>query len=123
MTSLCHHCHSLYSRQVAAEVAAPLSQAKKITMVSSGKGDVGAAKLTNEVFEVMAKLPHVVEGMTGVDIAKVRDPVCCVTSRSVQWRMQMFTCVHYISLACQGRSEYRAIVTIEINPNFFSDCF
>ena len=57
--------------QVAAEVAAPLSQAKKITMVSSGKGDVGVSKLTNEVFDVMSKLPHVVEGMTGVDISKV----------------------------------------------------
>ena len=56
---------------MAAEVAAPLSQAKKVTMVSSGKGEVGAAKLTNEVFEVMARLPHVVEGMTGVDISKV----------------------------------------------------
>ena len=33
--------------QVAAEVAAPLSQAKKITMASSGKGDVGVSKLTN----------------------------------------------------------------------------
>ena len=56
---------------MAAEVAAPLSQAKKITMVSSGKGDVGVSKLTNEVFDVMSKLPHVVEGMTGVDISKV----------------------------------------------------
>ena len=40
-------------------------------MVSSGNGDIGVSKLTNEVFEVMAKLPHVVEGMTGVDISKV----------------------------------------------------
>ena len=56
---------------MAAEIAAPLSQAKKITMVSSGKGDVGAAKLTNEVFEIMSRLPQVVEGMTGVDISKV----------------------------------------------------
>ena len=57
--------------QVAAEVAAPLSQAKKITMVSSGKGDVGASKLTGEVLQVMEKLPEVIEGMTGVNISKV----------------------------------------------------
>ncbi|CAH1785301.1 unnamed protein product [Owenia fusiformis] len=56
--------------KVAAEIAAPLSQAKKITMVSSGKGDVGAAKLTGEVMEVMGRLPEVVEGMTGVNISK-----------------------------------------------------
>ena len=40
-------------------------------MISSGKGDVGAAKLTNEVLSVMEKLPNVVQGMTGVDISKV----------------------------------------------------
>jgi hypothetical protein len=57
--------------QVAAEIAAPLSQARKVTMVSIGKGDVGAAKLTGEVLEVMEKLPKVVEGMTGVNITKV----------------------------------------------------
>lgn len=56
--------------KVAAEVAAPLSQAKKVTMVSSGNSDVGAAKLTSEVLEVVEKLPKVVEGMTGVDISK-----------------------------------------------------
>ena len=30
--------------QVAAEVAAPLSQTKKITMVASGEGEVGAGQ-------------------------------------------------------------------------------
>ena len=57
--------------QIAAEVAAPLSQAKKITMISSGKGDVGAAKLTSEVLEIVEKMPGVVQSLTGVDIAKV----------------------------------------------------
>lgn len=57
---------------MAAEIAAPLSQAKKITMVSTGKGEMGAAKLTGEVLQIMEKLPKVVEGMTGVDMSKVR---------------------------------------------------
>jgi hypothetical protein len=35
--------------QVAAEVAAPLSQAKKITMVSDGTGEIGASRVTGEV--------------------------------------------------------------------------
>ena len=35
--------------QIAAEVAAPLSQAKKITMVSDGTGEIGAARVTGEV--------------------------------------------------------------------------
>jgi len=56
--------------KVAAEVAAPLSQAKKITMVSCGSGEVGAAKLTDEVFGIVSKVPELVKGMTGVDITK-----------------------------------------------------
>ena len=57
--------------QIAAEISAPLSQAKKVTMVSSGKGDVGAAKLTGEVLDVVEKMPLLVQNMTGVDISKV----------------------------------------------------
>lgn len=56
--------------KVAAEIASPLSRTKKVTMVSMGKGDVGAAKLTGEVLDVMEKLPKVVENMTGVNITK-----------------------------------------------------
>lgn len=56
--------------KVAAEVAAPLSQTKKITMVSSGNGDVGAAKLTQEVFTIVSKVPELVKTMTGVEISK-----------------------------------------------------
>lgn len=56
--------------KVAAEIAAPLATTKKITMVSSGKGDVGASKLTGEVLDVVAKLPDVVEKLTGVNMSK-----------------------------------------------------
>ncbi|TMW45267.1 hypothetical protein DOY81_009655 [Sarcophaga bullata] len=58
--------------KVAAEVAAPLSQAKKITMVSSGQGEIGAAKLTGEVLQIVNKVPELVKNITGVDIARVR---------------------------------------------------
>lgn len=56
---------------MAAEISAPLCKAKKITMVSSGKGDVGAAKLSGEVLTLMEKMPHVVENLTGINISKV----------------------------------------------------
>ena len=59
--------------QMAAEVAAPLSQTKKVTMVSVGKGEIGAAKLTNEVLEVMERIPLMVESLTGVNVTKVID--------------------------------------------------
>jgi flotillin len=56
--------------KVAAEISAPLAQAKKVTMVSIGKGDVGAAKLTTEVLDVVERIPKVVEALTGVSINK-----------------------------------------------------
>ncbi|XP_030853232.1 flotillin-1 [Strongylocentrotus purpuratus] len=56
--------------KIAAEIAAPLSKAKKITMVSSGKGDVGAQKLTGEVMDIMDRIPLLVENMTSVNISK-----------------------------------------------------
>lgn len=46
--------------KIAAEVAAPLSQTKKIKMVSSGSGEVGAAKITSEVLDIVTKVPEMV---------------------------------------------------------------
>jgi len=57
--------------KIAAEIAAPLSQAKRITMVTDGSSDVGAAKLTNEVLSIMANVPNSVKNMTGVDITQI----------------------------------------------------
>jgi len=56
--------------KVAAEVAAPLSQCKKVIMVSTGNGPIGASKLTSEVLDVVEKLPLLIQNMTGVDISK-----------------------------------------------------
>lgn len=56
--------------KVAAEIAAPLSQAKKIKMVADGSSEIGAAKLTNEVLMIMASVPNSVKNMTGVDITQ-----------------------------------------------------
>ena len=47
-----------------------MSKVNKITMVSDGSGEVGAAKITGEVMDIMAKVPELVQKMTGVDIAK-----------------------------------------------------
>jgi len=55
--------------KVAAEIAAPLSQTKKITLVSNGDADIGAAKITGEVLDIMVKVPDMVNTMTGVDIS------------------------------------------------------
>lgn len=56
--------------KIAAEVAAPLSQTRKVTMISNGKSDVGAAKLTGEVMDIVTRVPEMVHKMTGIDVAK-----------------------------------------------------
>ncbi len=55
---------------IAAEVAAPLSQTKKVTMIGftdSGES-LGPAKLTNEVLNIMEKIPDSVTTMTGYKV-------------------------------------------------------
>ena len=56
--------------EVAAEVAAPLTKTKKITMISDSSSELGASKLTTEVLNIMDKIPETVSKMTGVDIAQ-----------------------------------------------------
>ena len=56
---------------MASEISNPISQTRKITMVSSN-GEVGASKLTGEVLDIMNKMPELVKNMTGIDVAKVR---------------------------------------------------
>ncbi|XP_047368236.1 flotillin-1 isoform X1 [Vespa velutina] len=56
--------------KVAAEVAAPLSQTKKITMVSNANETVGVEKLTMEIFNIISRLPILVKDITTVDITK-----------------------------------------------------
>jgi len=69
--------------KVAAEVAAPLSQAKKISMVADGSGEIGAAKLTSEVLQIMNSVPLTVKNMTGVDISATLSRGGLGASRSV----------------------------------------
>uniref|UniRef100_A0A3Q4I3F7 Flotillin n=1 Tax=Neolamprologus brichardi TaxID=32507 RepID=A0A3Q4I3F7_NEOBR len=55
---------------MAEEISRPLCEAKKVTMVSSGGGDVGVAKLSGEVLDIMTQLPEALEKMTGVNISQ-----------------------------------------------------
>ena len=56
--------------KIAAEVAAPLQNVNKVTLVAGPNGEVGAAKLTGEVLEIVRRLPKVIEEITGVDMSK-----------------------------------------------------
>ncbi|KHN80559.1 Flotillin-1 [Toxocara canis] len=44
---------------------------EEMKMISTSGGDVGAARLTQEVLDIMQRVPQLVSGMTGVDIFKV----------------------------------------------------
>ncbi|CAG5889162.1 unnamed protein product [Menidia menidia] len=56
---------------MAEEISRPLCEANKVTMVSSGGGEVGAAKLSGEVLDIMTRLPEAVEKLTGINISQV----------------------------------------------------
>jgi flotillin len=57
--------------KVAAEVAAPLTRVNKITMVADSNGEIGAARMTDEVLSIMTKVPEVINTMTNVDIKSI----------------------------------------------------
>uniref|UniRef100_A0A8C4DLB1 Flotillin n=1 Tax=Dicentrarchus labrax TaxID=13489 RepID=A0A8C4DLB1_DICLA len=61
---------------MAEEISKPLSAANKVTMISSGGSEVGAAKLAGEVLEIMTRLPSAVEKLTGINISQVRWNMC-----------------------------------------------
>merc|ERR1712126_324703 len=54
--------------KIAAEVASPLTNVNKVTMVADSNGEIGAARLTEEVLSIMTRVPEVINNMTGVDI-------------------------------------------------------
>ncbi|XP_018087396.1 flotillin 1 S homeolog isoform X1 [Xenopus laevis] len=54
--------------EIAEEISKPLTQVKKIKMVSSGGSEVGAAKITGEVLDILNRLPDTVERLTGINI-------------------------------------------------------
>ncbi|KAM8954201.1 flotillin-1 [Pelodytes ibericus] len=54
--------------EVVEEISKPLTQVKKIKMISSGGSEVGVAKMTGEVLEILNRLPEAVERLTGISI-------------------------------------------------------
>jgi flotillin len=57
--------------QLAKNVAEPLSRIEKMVVINSGPGGGGASKITKDVADIVAQLPPIVEGLTGVDLAKM----------------------------------------------------
>jgi flotillin len=58
--------------QLAKNVAEPLGRIDRMVVVNSGGGrGAGASKITQDVADIVAQLPPVVEGLTGVDLQKL----------------------------------------------------
>ncbi len=61
--------------EIAHAVAAPLAKTGSITMVSTGGEGTGASKLTSDITRIMAELPAVVEGLSGIELRKLVEAV------------------------------------------------
>jgi flotillin len=56
--------------KIAAEIAAPMAHANKITMISDGSGKVGPSRITTEILNIMKTIPEAVTAMTGIELNK-----------------------------------------------------
>lgn len=57
--------------ELARAVSEPMSKIDKIVMVGGGDGSMGVSKLTEQVAQVLAQLPTVVESLSGIDLKKL----------------------------------------------------
>jgi flotillin len=62
--------------EMAGKISEPLAKTEKIVIINSGSGvGGGASKVTGDVAQIMSQLPPVIEGLTGISLAKLLDQV------------------------------------------------
>jgi flotillin len=61
--------------EIARAISEPLSKTESITIVSADGSSGGASRVTQDVANIMAQLPPVVESLAGIDIRKLVDLV------------------------------------------------
>jgi flotillin len=57
--------------EIASAIASPLAKTERIVLVSTGGETAGADKVTRDVTKIMAQLPAVLEGMTGMKLEEL----------------------------------------------------
>jgi flotillin len=71
--------------EVVRALAEPLTKVDKITIVSTGDGSngrgVGASQITNDVTNMIAQVPAIFEGLTGISLADLLKRVPGITDR------------------------------------------
>lgn len=70
--------------ELARAVAEPLGRTEKITIVSTGGNDqgIGASKLTKDVVDIIAQLPPILEGVSGVNLKDLIQRLPGVTAKA-----------------------------------------
>lgn len=62
--------------EVAGKISEPLSKTERMVIINTGNGNGGgASKLTGDVAQIIAQLPPVIEGLTGIKLAKLIEQV------------------------------------------------
>jgi flotillin len=62
--------------EVAARISEPLSKMEKMVIINSGNGvGGGASKMTGDITQIVAQLPPMIEGLTGVNLEKLLQQV------------------------------------------------
>ncbi|MGH9392248.1 MAG: flotillin domain-containing protein, partial [Vicinamibacteria bacterium] len=59
--------------EIARAIAEPLSKIDRITLVNTGNGDSGVARVTGEIAKVITQVPPVIESLTGLNMEKLFD--------------------------------------------------
>lgn len=57
--------------ELARAIAEPLSKTDKITIISTGGDGLGASKITKDIVDIIAQLPPVLEGVSGVSLRDI----------------------------------------------------
>ncbi len=56
--------------EVAAAIAQPLARTERIVIVNSGGDGAGAARITQDISNIIAQMPATIEALTGIDVLK-----------------------------------------------------
>jgi flotillin len=68
--------------ELAKAIAEPLGRTEKITIISNGGDGIGASKVTKDIVDIIAQLPPVLEGVSGVNLKDLIAKVPGVTKKT-----------------------------------------
>ncbi len=67
--------------ELARAIAEPLGRTEKITIISSGGEGIGASKVTKDIVDIVAQLPPILEGVSGVNLKDLISKIPGVTQK------------------------------------------